>query len=187
EWDGINSLDLNNKSQVILSPEKWQNSSDGSCSFKAAVSGDNLLMSIEVTDGQILTEEPNNDNVAIYYGDLSSNQGRRFRGGTINIPAQQENGTVEGLTIRAGRSEIPIDNTIKSYYKKSQNGYTVELSVPFQTLGFSSVPAKGSETGFEVVLTNAMKEGNSTYQIGMSGTGSEVGYSANVFNRFEME
>jgi len=47
--------------------------------------------------------------------------------------------------------------------------------------------AKGRGIGVEIVLTNAVKEGNNVYQIRMSSTGSEAGFSNTVFNRFEME
>jgi hypothetical protein len=103
EWSSISTLDINTRSQVFLSPEKWQTPSDGSCSFKAAVSGENLLISVSVIDKQILTEGPNNDNLEIYYSDMRPSQGRILRGGTIYLPAQQENGKIEGLTVRVGR------------------------------------------------------------------------------------
>jgi len=187
EWTAISSLDVNTKSQVLSSREKWKISDDGSCSFKAAVAGDNLLISIDVIDQQIITEGSNHDHVEIYYRDMGSRQGRWFRGGTIFLPTQHENGKLEGLAIRAGRREIPVNSDIKTYYIAHQNGYTMEFSVPFRDLGFDAVPAKGSEIGFEVVLTNAVDDGSNLYQIRMSGTGSEVGFGNTVFNRFEIK
>lgn len=187
EWNSTPSLDINIKNQVLSSPEKWKRPEDGSCTFKAAVSGNNLLISINVVDQQIITNGTNNDKIEIYYRDMNSSERRWYRGGTILLPTQKDNGKIEGLTMRAGRSEIPVNSNIKTYYKTHQNGYIMELLVPFQDLGFDSTPAKGSETGFEVVLTNAVNDDNDVYQIRMSGTGSEVGYRKTVFNRFEME
>lgn len=185
DWNTVSSLDINTKSQVISSIEKWQTPKDGSCTFKAAVSGDNLLIAIHVIDKQIVTEGLNNDRVEIYYREMAIGQNRGYSGGTIFLPAQPVNGILQGLSIRVGRRETPITNAIKTYYKTLQNGYSMELSIPFKDLGFSSVPEKGSETGFEVVLNNAMNDVSGMHQIRMSSTGSDVvGYGNAVFNRF---
>lgn len=142
EWSNISSLDINAGSQVLSDQATWTKPDDGSCSFKTAVSGNHLLLSINVVDGQIITEGANNDHLEIYYRDMNSGQGRMFRGGSIILPVQQENGKMEGFTLRVGRREVPVNNDMKTYYKTHQNGYTMELSIPFHSRLWALIPSR---------------------------------------------
>lgn len=185
EWENIPSIDINNKEQAYHMAEKWNTINDGACSFKAAISGENLSIAINVIDNQVVTGKEPADNVQVIFRNLDVEDFRMFRAGHILLPAQEKSGVIKGAVITAGRNSISPGEEVKTFYHKTEKGYTMELLIPFRSLGFDSVPGKGSKLGFEIFLNNTQEQNNTVYQINMSGSGSpDNSIFTSIYNRF---
>ncbi len=172
EWENIPSLDINNKEQVYNTSEEWHTINDGACSFKAAISGNNLAIAVNVTDRQVITDQLSTDNIQIVFRKTEPENFRMFRGGRILLPARPENGKIENATLTIGRNSASLGEETQTFYKKTATGYIIELLIPFQSLGFESVPEKKSKLGMEIFLNNTLVKNGTNYQIKMSATGS---------------
>lgn len=185
EWESISSIDINDKEQVYHMADKWNTIDDGACSFKAAISGENLSIAINVVDNQLVTNEKLGDNVQVIFRNLDVEDFRKFRAGHILLPAQEQNGVIKDAVITVGRNSVSPGTEVKTFYNKTEKGYTMELSIPFGSLGFDSVPGKETKLGFEIFLNNTQEQNGTVYQINMSGSGSPDNSIFNsIYSRF---
>jgi len=214
KWKNIPSLEVNSSEQVFQMREKWQSPQDGSCSMKAAISGDNLLLAIDVTDKDIsynAAVPSQNDAVEIFFdarsapapvarpgaatvpggaaGGPTAGGGRGGAGGVtigqIILVAQEKDGPVEKAYWLQRRNSVPAPAEIKTFYHRTATGYTMELSIPFTLAGFRTTPVKGESIALEVVLDNRSGSGDTGNLIRMSGSGyPNSGTNSKAFSRF---
>jgi hypothetical protein len=201
-WKNIPALEVNNISQVFQLREKWSGPQDGSCSLKAAKSGDNLLLAVDVTDAEISNDASiptRNDAVEICFdsrltvaaspgtGAPATQAGRPGMAsiGQIILLAQKNDGPVEKAFWLQRRNTVPLPAEIKTFCHRTQKGYTLEISVPFRLLGFNTTPVKGDNIALEVVLDNLTGTGTSAYMIRMNGAGNATFLTnSKAFSRF---
>jgi hypothetical protein len=211
KWKNIPALEVNSAGQVFQLHDKWQGPQDGSCSLKAAISGDKLLLAIEVTDKDIsydATTPSQNDAIEIYFDTRSSaalagRTGPSVPGGATAVPAapggrtgmapigqiiltaQEKDGAVEKAFWLQRRNTVPLPAEIQTFYRRTSNGYVIEVSVPFTLMGLKTIPVKGESIALEVVLNNRIGSGESAYLIRMSGAGySNSLTNSRAFSRF---
>jgi hypothetical protein len=198
KWKNLQPLSVNSSNQVFQLRDKWQGPQDGSCSMKAAISGDNLLLFVEVTDKDFSNDAlvpSQNDGVEICF-DTRANVvpgvrtgGAPAPGGGTNPPAapggrassptpgqiillaQEKDGTVEKAYWLQRRNNIPLPAEVKTFFRRTTSGYIMELSVPFTLIGMKTIPVKGESISLEVVLNNRVGKGESAYIIRMCGAG----------------
>lgn len=195
KWKAIPSLMVNTSAQVFQMREKWQGIQDGSCSMKAALSGDNLLLAIEVIDKEILFDAQlpvQNDAVEIYFDPrLPVVPGARNIGpsiGQIVLVPQEKDGALEKAFWLQRRNSVQLPAEAKTFYRHTPEGYTMEVMVPLSLLGIKSAPLKGESINLEVVLNNRIGSGKDAYIIRMGGAGnSNLASNSKAFSRFTVK
>lgn len=200
-WGNIQSLKVNSSGQVFQSRDRWQSPQDGSCNMKAAISGDKLLLAIEVTDKEISYDAAipsENDAVEVCFVTRAAIPGGRSGApaaqgnrpamtmiGQMTLMPQGKDGAVEKAYWLQRRNKVPLPEAIKTFYHHTPEGYTMEVSVPFTLFGLMTAPAKGESVALEVVLDNRTGSGESAYQIRMSGAGNtDFLTNSKAFSRF---
>ena len=157
EWTNVTPFELAERNLVFQNRNAWKGPADSSSSIRIAASGQTLGIFIDVKDDQLITDRDKpweQDGLEISWDvrpqplvmrvgtgmDVSPPPTLAMTTGAGQIaivPADGDGPAKKVIWIPAGKEALAAPESVKTFSRRVEGGYVIELAIPFAELGLA--------------------------------------------------
>ena len=190
EWAPVPPVKIGGVRQIFEGEKNADGSKPASGEFRAAVSGSNLAIAVDVQDDEVGGDGDFwiNDGIELFWdlrkrGDRNGKHGPGT--GQFCIQALDGDGVPSKMAwITGGTKQPSVPADVKAYCHRTAKGYVLEALIPLADMGCQVNPADGDDIGLEVVLDDLHGSGPDAIHFRMSIGGGQPWVDTGAYSRF---